>query len=101
MLVHLDVSLDSVPIGAVFGQSDQTDGDQLFHELSAVVAAHDKLFISGWPLISIQNPSLEVREHFFVLEGVMEPDAHIGSPGDGTDVDDVPTFLRVIHIYSH
>jgi hypothetical protein len=36
-----------------------------------------------------------------VLEGVMEPDAHIGSPGDGTDVDDVPTFLRVIHIYSH
>jgi len=31
----------------------------------------------------------------------MEPHAHVGGPGDGTDVDNVPASLSVIHIDSH
>jgi len=98
MTVHFHVSLGCFPLNTILRINDQTESDEFCHEIGTVLAAHFKLCISGWPLVGIQEPSLEVVKHFLLLERIIDPHAHVSSPGDGTDVDDIPALLTVVEV---
>ena len=101
MLVHLSVGQAGVPPQAVFGQINQAKSDELFHELSAVVAACSELLRSGWPLVFLKEPLFEVAEELLLLHRVVHKHTHVSSPSHSTDVNDVPALLQVVHIDGH
>jgi len=98
MTVHFCVSLSCFPLNAILRIIDKQELCDFCHETGTVIAAHFELCISGRPLVGIQNPSFEVGEHFLLLERIIDPHAHVSSPGDSTDVDNVPALLTVVEV---